>query len=71
MRAPYSYEFDALPCMTCDGTGEVDCGRDWQRMSCDDCAGTGYAPRQSREDYEADQGDAAADQEWIDAREQA
>lgn len=59
MSAPYRYEFEDLPCMTCDGTQEIECGRDWQREPCPDCA------RQSPEDYRASIADAQAKEDRI------
>lgn len=41
----------ANPCMECDGSGEVDCGRDWQVMRCEACDGTGEEP-ESVEDFD-------------------
>ena len=33
-------EYTQAVCMECDGTGEVDMGRDWQRTQCSECRGT-------------------------------
>ena len=38
-------------CMECDGSGEVDCGRDWQVMKCEHCSGTGYEPDEAFDPY--------------------
>jgi len=31
----------AQPCMICDGSGEMDCGRGWQVVTCETCDGVG------------------------------
>lgn len=63
--SPPDVEYDG-ECMECDGLGEVDCGRDWQRMSCTACNGTGFTPIQSRDDYLAQVADDAADIEFCE-----
>lgn len=30
-----------ITCGTCDGSGEMDCGRDWQTVTCETCNGVG------------------------------